>query len=98
ETVIKYRPKDDVAYNTLGIIYQNKAAALFEERNRETDNQRASELDSQAREVLKQSMNYYEKAAEISPENQNYWKSLFEIYTTLGMDKEAEEAMKKAGL
>ena len=99
QTVIKYRPNDDVAYNTLGIIYQNKAAALFEERNREvTDNQRASELDSQAREVLRQSLSYYEKAAEINPENQNYWKSLFEIYTNLGMDKQAMEAMKKAGL
>lgn len=98
ETVIKYRPEDDVAYNTLGIIFQNKAAALFEERNRETDNEKAAELDAKAREVLEQSMNYYEQAAEINPENQSYWKSLFEIYTTLGMDKKAEEAMEKAGL
>lgn len=99
ETVIEYRPDDDVAYNTLGVIYQNKAAALFEERNRETeDDQRAMKLDQQAKDVLRQAMRYYEKAAEINPENQDYWRSLFSIYTNLGMDKKAEEAMKKAGM
>ena len=98
KTTIEYRPKDDKAYNTLGIIYQNKAKAIFDQRNRTTDNEKAAELDKQGRELLRESMKYYEKAAEIKPDNQEYWRSLFQIYTTLGMDKKAKEAMQKAGM
>jgi len=43
-------------------------------------------------------MKYYEIAAEIDPDNQEYWKNLFSIYTALGMDQKAEEAMQKAGM
>jgi hypothetical protein len=28
----------------------------------------------------------------------DYWQALFQVYTTLGMDEEAEEAMQKAEL
>ncbi|MGK7369630.1 MAG: tetratricopeptide repeat protein [Candidatus Halalkalibacterium sp. M3_1C_030] len=97
-TVLEYRPNDATAYNTLGIIYQNKASALFDKRNRTDDNQMAAKIDTQAKEALKQAMKYYESAAEIDPDNQEYWKNLFSIYTALGMDKKAEEAMKKAGM
>lgn len=97
-TVLEYRPNDATAYNTLGIIYQNKASALFDKRNRTNDNQLAAKIDAQAKEALRQSMKYYESAAEIDPDNQDYWKNLFSIYTALGMDKKAEEAMKKAGM
>lgn len=97
-TVLEYRPNDDAAYNTLGIIYQNKAKALFDQRNQTTDNQKAAELDKQGQEFLKEAMNNYERAAEIDPNNQEYWKSLFSIYTALGMDEKAQEAMEKAGM
>lgn len=97
-TVLEYRPNDATAYNTLGIIYQNKASALFDKRNRTTDNTKAQEIDAEAKEALKQAMEYYENAAEIDPDNQDYWKNLFSIYTALGMDQKAEEAMKKAGM
>ncbi|WP_372635892.1 tetratricopeptide repeat protein [Fodinibius sp.] len=97
-TVLEYRPNDDAAYNTLGIIYQNKAKALFDQRNQTTDNQKAAELDKQGQKFLKEAMNNYERAAEIDPNNQEYWKSLFSIYTALGMDEKAQEAMKKAGM
>ncbi|HKL19172.1 MAG TPA: tetratricopeptide repeat protein, partial [Halalkalibaculum sp.] len=97
-TVLEYRPNDATAYNTLGIIYQNKASALFDKRNRTDDNQMAAKIDAQAKESLKQAMKYYESAAEIDPDNQEYWKNLFSIYTALGMDQKAEEAMQKAGM
>lgn len=97
-TVLEYRPNDDAAYNTLGIIYQNKAKALFDQRNQTTDNAKAAELDKQGQEFLKESMRNYERAAEIDPNNQDYWKSLFSIYTALGMDEKAQQAMQKAGM
>lgn len=97
-TVLEYRPNDDAAYNTLGIIYQNRAKAIFDKRNNTTDNAEAAKLDKQGQELLKQALKYYERAAEIKPDNQEYWKSLFSIYTALGMDKKAQEAMQKAGM
>lgn len=97
-TVVEYRPNDASAYNTLGVIYQNKASALFEKRNQTADNQKASELDKQAKENLRQSMEHYEKAVEIDPDNQDYWKSLYRVYVALGMDEKAKEAEEKAGM
>lgn len=98
KTTLEYRPNDANAYNTLGIIYQNKAKAIFDQRNRTRDNEEAQRLDKEGQELLREAMKYYEQATEIDPDNPEYWKRLFEIYTTLGMDEKAREAMKKAGL
>ncbi|MFW6157321.1 MAG: tetratricopeptide repeat protein [Balneolaceae bacterium] len=95
---VELDPEDDSSYNTLGIIYQNRSAALFEERNRTPDNEEAEQIDQEARDELREAMNYYEQAAELDPENTDYWQSLFRVYTTLGMDEEAEEAEEKAGM
>ncbi|MDR8392151.1 tetratricopeptide repeat protein [Aliifodinibius sp. S!AR15-10] len=97
-TVIEYRPDDASAYNTLGVIYQNKASALFEEREQTMDNQKAAEIDKQAREHLQDARKYYEKATEIDPDNKQYWESLFRVYVALGMDERAKEAQQKAGM
>lgn len=96
--VLELRPNDVTAYNTLGVVYQNKAAALFEERNATSDNEKAAELDAMAKEELRKAMKNYEKATELEPDNQEYWESLFRVYTALGMNEKAEEAMKKAGM
>jgi len=96
--VIKMEPDNAEAYNTLGIIYQNRAAELFEERNRTQDNEQAAKYDKQAKENLREAMKYYEKATEINPDNQEYWRALYQIYVALGMDQKAKEAEQKAGL
>jgi len=99
EKVTELVPNDDNAHNILGIIYQNKAATLFEKRNSIVDdNELASEYDEQARETLRKALVYYEKAAEINPDETEYWQALFQVYTTLGMEEEAREAMEKADL
>lgn len=85
-------------FNLLGVIYQNKAAALFDKRNLTLDNDEADAYDAQAKEVLKLAMVNYEKAAELDPENTRYWETLSRVYTTLDMMDKAEEAMNKAGL
>lgn len=88
----------DAIYNTLGILYQNKSASLFVKRNNTLDNDEADEFDDMAKLELRKAMGYYEKAAEINPDNVNYWKSLANIYVTLGMNDKAEEAFNKAGI
>lgn len=89
---------NDEAYNILGIIYQNRAAALFDKRNNTRDNAAARELDEQARTMLQNARENYEQAAEINPDETSYWEALFQVYTTLGMDEEAEQAMERAGM
>ncbi len=85
-------------FNTLGILYQNKSASLYELRNNTNDNDEAAKYDEMAREEVKKSMGYYEKATELNPENTSYWSSLVRIYTLLDMREEAEAAMEKAGM
>jgi len=85
-------------FNTLGIIYQNRAANLFDRRNATENIQEADRFDAEARAMLERSLPYYERAAELDPENTDYWMSLFRIYTTLGMTEKALEAQEKAGL
>lgn len=98
QTTLEYDSESASAHNTLGIIYQNRAKTVFDERNRTTDNAEAKKLDDEGKEMLREAMNYYEQAAEIEPDNQDYWRSLFSIYTALGMDEKAQDAMEKAGM
>jgi tetratricopeptide (TPR) repeat protein len=79
KTTLEYRPEDADAYNTLGIIYQNRAKSVFDQRNRATDNEEAQKLDKEGKDLLREAMGYYEKATDINPDNPDYWKRLFEI-------------------
>ncbi len=101
ESLLRAAEIDDtnpVAFNTLGILYQNKAAALFEQRNMTTDNDEAARFDELARAEAEKAMLNYEKAAELDPEDQGLWETLFRIYTLLDYREKAEEAMEKAGM
>jgi tetratricopeptide (TPR) repeat protein len=98
EAVVELVPEDEEANFILGVIYQNRAANLFERRNNTMDNEEAADYDRRAKENLEKARQYYERAAEINPENPENWRSLFQVYTALGMEEEAEDAMEKAGM
>lgn len=99
KTALEYDPEEKApAYETLGVIYQNRAKSYFDRRNRSNDNEEAEEYDEMGQEEIRKARDYYEKAVELDSENENYWRSLFEIYTFLGEDEKAQEAMEKAGL
>ncbi|REL33274.1 hypothetical protein DYD21_10855 [Rhodohalobacter sp. SW132] len=99
EEVVRLNPDDDDGYNILGIIYQNQAALYFDQRNSIVDDQqRVQELDELARESLEQARHNYERAAEIDPNVAEYWESLLQVYTNLGMEEEAREAMERADM
>lgn len=87
-----------ITFNTLGVLYQNKSADLFDMRNNTLDNDEADRFDALAKEEATRAMVNYEKAVELDPENTQYWATLFRIYTTLDMREKAEEAMNKAGM
>ena len=97
--VVELEPESESANFILAIIYQNRAANLFERRNNVVaDSDLVAEYDNRARENLEQARIYYEQAAEINPDNPENWHSLFQVYTGLGMEEEALDAMEKAGL
>lgn len=91
-------PENPNPLNILGIIYQNQSALIFDKRNNTADYDLADQFDAEARIVLQTAREYYERAVELDPDNQEYWRSLFQVYTTLGMTEKAEEAMQKAGM
>ncbi|MBO6792802.1 MAG: tetratricopeptide repeat protein [Balneolaceae bacterium] len=95
---IELDDSNPVSFNTLGILYQNKAAALFEQRNMTTDNDEAARLDELARAEAEKAMLNYERAAELNPDDQGIWETLFRIYTLLDYREKAEAAMEKAGM
>src|SRR5699024_11628316 len=96
--LVQYQSNNNAAYNTLEIIYQNQAKAIFDKRNRTKDNEKAAQLDKQGKEMLQEAMKNYKRATEIKPNEQKYWKSLYSIYVALGMDDKAADAMEKAGM
>ncbi|MEX0929899.1 MAG: tetratricopeptide repeat protein [Balneolales bacterium] len=98
QQAVELEPDNPVTHTTLGIIYQNRAATLYERRNATDDLELAQELDDEAREVLQIALPYYERAAELQPDNEENWLALFRVYTQLGMTEEAEDAQEKAGL
>lgn len=90
-------PEDPTIYHTLGIIYQNKGANEIDKRNISNDPELIDKHDAQAREYLREAIPYFEKAVELDPDDQESWRSLFEIYVTLGDEEKALEAQEKAG-
>ncbi len=98
KVVLQYRPDGAQAYNNLGVIYQNRAALYYDLRNLATTRAEAAKYDRLADDLLKQAMNYYERAVELDPDNKKYWRSLYSVYTTLGLDEKANEAARKAGI
>jgi len=98
KVVTELKPDDASALYTTGIIIQNRAANLFKERDSTEDNKKAAELDTDAKDVLREALVYYEKAIQLKPEETEYWMTLFKVYTTLGMTDKAQQAMEKAGL
>jgi|GEM_PF-3494307 predicted Zn-dependent protease len=92
---LKNRPNEPISYNTLGIIFQNKASVLFEQRNTAPNIKQAAKYDKHAKQQLYKSMKYYEKAAEMDKADNKYWRSLFKVYKALGMEEKTKEAQKK---
>ncbi|HET8864392.1 MAG TPA: tetratricopeptide repeat protein [Gracilimonas sp.] len=95
---IELRADDAIAYNALGVLYNNKAAILFGQRNYSDDMDLVDQYDTQAKEQLTKAMENYEKAVELNPDNTSAWRSLSSIYITLDMQEKAEEALDKAGM
>lgn len=85
-------------HSTLGIIYQNRAALLQDQRNMAEDLEVAQQFDDESREFLLKAIPHFKAAIELQEDDVEHWRSLFRIYTNLGMMDEAAEAQEKSGL
>ena len=85
-------------FNTLGVLYQNKASGLFDLRDITTDNEEANRLDKLAKTELEKAMVNYEKTVQLDLENKSIWESLFRIYTILNYPEKATDAMNRANM
>jgi Tfp pilus assembly protein PilF len=85
-------------YFALGSIYQNEAAELFQRRDLTSDLDKKIEYDESARIVLMGAMDKYEIAVDLDPDNQGYWKTLYQVYSALGIHHKADLAYEKAGI
>jgi len=79
-------------------VYTNKAAILIIRSNYERDIEKSNELRAQASEIYEQALEPLEAGVAIDGENTNLWNQLFQVYTRLGMNDKAAEAMEKAGI
>ncbi len=82
----------------LGSIYQNKAAEFFQKRDLADNLDQKIEYDETARIILTDALEQYENAVELDPDNRQYWKTLYQIYSVLGIHHKADLAYEKAGL
>jgi hypothetical protein len=85
-------------FYALGSLYQNRAAKLFERRDQSNNLDQKIEYDESARIILTDALEQYEIAVDLDPDNREYWKALYRIYTVLGIHHKADYAYEKAGL
>jgi hypothetical protein len=104
EKVIAIDPANLLANFNLGGIYANKAAVISkkaQELNNKVnltsaDEKQLDEYAEQTKVLCTKSLPYYQKAAEVAPEECAPIQNLAKIYTFLNMTAEAEAASAKA--
>lgn len=84
-------PNNYLPFNALGILYQNKSAALFEKRNATVDNEKAAVIGKEAQAVATKALENYELAYALQPENNSICTTLFRLYTQLGNKEKSNE-------
>lgn len=92
---------EPITFSTLGIINLNRAANLFTISEREFDSgnrAKADEAQAKAIVAIQDSLPFFERAAELDPDNSEHWINLFRVYSRLGMTEKMLEAQEKSGL
>lgn len=78
-------------------FYKNTANHLLQLADSRGD-ELSERLNSKANELLTRSIPIWKRVAERNPENPEIWKSIYQIYTHLNMEEEAEDARTKANM
>lgn len=79
----------EVTYLT-GAFYKNTASQLFQLAEH-LESPLEDQVEKMALDLLNRSVPVWRQLAETNPENSDVWRSIYQIYTRLGMTEEAEE-------
>ncbi len=90
DKAIEVDPTMADAYAGKGRLYYNKAVKMLEDANNIKDIKLYNAAQLKAENVFKESVPYFEKAAELKPTEIEYKKTLKTLYYRLKMDKEFE--------
>ena len=83
---------------TLGAINENRGLALVDQiNNLFDDNMDFSALEQRAMDFFRAALPFYQKTAELEPDEVDNWMKLFQLYTRLGMQEDAARAAERAG-
>ena len=79
-------------YNMGAMMYNPAVEIIKEVRNMGVAeyNKRGKQMEAQSKEILKQTLPYFEKAYEVKPDDAGIKKTLKEIYSNLGMSEQAK--------
>lgn len=95
QAVLELHPNpDEILYSTAA-FYKNMARNLIQAAA-EGDDAIAEDLLGMATDLLSRSLPVWEDVADLNPENPDIWMSMYQIYSHLGMDNEAESARSRA--
>jgi len=86
----------DIQYST-GIFYKN-AAIKYSGLSPFLSDTLLQQHSNKVQTYLKAAIPYLEKVVKNSPDNKEYWRNLYELYSYFGMTEKAAEAQKKADL
>lgn len=95
DKAIEIDPTMADAYAGKGRLYYNKAVKMLEEGNKVKDIKLYNAIQLKAEGVFKESVPYFQKAAELKPAEVEYKKTLKTLYYRLKRDKEFEAISKE---
>lgn len=94
ESVRELHPDPDEIIYITAAFYKNAASQLIRLSGYQTDNESA--FEEKALELLTRSVPIWQEVTERYPENPEVWRSIYRIYSQLGMEQEAEQARSRA--
>lgn len=78
-------------------FYKNVSGKLFD-LSALAESPLSTTLEDKALELLESAVPLWESVVEQNPENPEMWKSMYQVYSKLGMDEEAESAREQTNL
>lgn len=98
QKAIELEPTMADAYAGMGRVYFNVAVNLLDEASNLKDQSQYEQELQKAQDIFKESLPYFQKAAELSPEDTDYKMTLRTLYYRLGMDAEYEAINKELNM
>ncbi|MDZ7692617.1 MAG: tetratricopeptide repeat protein [Balneolaceae bacterium] len=95
--ILQQNPDDVDIKEQLARIYKNHAVHLSQIKPLFSQNKQ-SDIEEEVVASLSNAVTLFEELAENQPQDSRYWKNLYQAYSYLGMQEEANEAKAKANL